>query len=133
MKTVKGSDLIETLMSVSVGDEESSWHSYFLRLCEQIQGKILVDEEELQERYNQVRWGSDLEKIIEEILDGIKSREKQKEIENNWIYGFSQEQITKVWNAIKFVRHIENHLEKLFPNQNAKVICKICNKTIEEI
>lgn len=35
--------------------------------------------------------------------------------------------------AILFVRHIEKHLEKLFPNQNAKVMCKICEKTIDEI
>ena len=33
-----------------------------------------------------------------------------------------------------FVNHVQNHLDlELFPNQNAKVMCKICDRTIDEI
>lgn len=37
--------------------------------------------------------------------------------------------------AINFVKHIENHLKEMSPEQkdHGKVMCKICNKTIDEI
>jgi len=36
--------------------------------------------------------------------------------------------------ALVFVAHIEDHLKLIFkPEDNAKVICKICGKTIDEI
>lgn len=42
--------------------------------------------------------------------------------------------ITRIRMALKFVKHIENHLNHLFPSYvETHVKCKICNKTIEEI
>ena len=41
--------------------------------------------------------------------------------------------IKRIRMALKFVKHIEAHLEELYPNQEAHVMCKICEKTIEEI
>ncbi|MBA7474734.1 hypothetical protein ES707_10088 [subsurface metagenome] len=36
--------------------------------------------------------------------------------------------------ALIFIEHIEAHLEELFkPEAKAKVMCKICGKTIDEI
>ena len=36
--------------------------------------------------------------------------------------------------ALVFVKHIEDHLKLIFvPEANAKVLCKICEKTIDEI
>jgi len=34
--------------------------------------------------------------------------------------------------ALAFVRHIESHLEEIF-DYHSEVICKICDKTIDEI
>ena len=34
--------------------------------------------------------------------------------------------------AVIFVRHIERHLRDMF-NYDAKVVCKICDKTIDQI
>lgn len=39
----------------------------------------------------------------------------------------------KIAKALAFVEHIEKHLEYLFGKGNAKVMCKICHKTIDEI
>jgi len=36
--------------------------------------------------------------------------------------------------ALKFVNHIKKHLDKMYgKGHNAKVICKICGKTINQI
>jgi len=40
----------------------------------------------------------------------------------------------KKHKALIFVEHIEAHLTEIFkPKDNAKVMCKICGKTIDEI
>ncbi len=41
--------------------------------------------------------------------------------------------MNKIDKASKFVAHIEKHLEYLYGKGNAKVMCKICGKTIDEI
>lgn len=54
----------------------------------------------------------------------------------------SKEEETR--KAVVFVKHIEDHLQKIFPPKRRergteyriyppKVVCKICNKTIDEI
>lgn len=47
-----------------------------------------------------------------------------------WEY---REEIKKLLEAGIFVRHIEKHLEKITELKNQKVICKICEKTIDDI
>ncbi len=37
--------------------------------------------------------------------------------------------------AVKFVRHIENHIKQMSPEEkrHGKIMCKVCGKTIDEI
>ncbi len=37
--------------------------------------------------------------------------------------------------AVKLVRHIENHIKQMSPEEknHGKVMCKVCGKTIDEI
>lgn len=41
--------------------------------------------------------------------------------------------LDKKEKALIFIEHVEKHLEDIFGKDNAKVICKICGKNIDEI
>lgn len=61
-----------------------------------------------------------------------KEMEKKELIESLW--NIELERIKKMEKALIFVEHVEEHLKTMFkPEDNDKVICKICNKTIDEI
>ena len=42
--------------------------------------------------------------------------------------------LKKIGKAMKFIEHIEEHLDQMdeFP-EDAEVMCKICNKTIDDV
>ena len=60
---------------------------------------------------------------IREIMNGILE-------DLDYLKGFLKDYS----KAITFVKHIEDHLKQLFPDDpSAKVCCKICEKSIDQI
>jgi len=46
----------------------------------------------------------------------------------------SESQYYRMKKALVFIEHVEEHLKSMFkPEDNARVMCKICGKTIDEI
>ena len=60
--------------------------------------------------------------LMDIMVEEINKKERRKE------------KYRKMKKALIFIEHVEKHLDEIFePIDNAKVMCKICNKTIDEI
>lgn len=82
-----------------------------------------------------------LDASISDLMDGnlnesLKTLHKLLKILSDESYNerMRREKYKHMRKALIFVEHVEEHLKIMYPSEmNAKVMCKICGKTIDEI